>query len=133
MTDKLGIRLREVKKDLEETIDKIDSSTVLFYSIHAKCVLDTLTYQNENYNVEKAALEARILIDNQNISSKKCIKVIKKFLKVLDEELPKEEKIDFLEDIISKTEISFPTCDYDLQEEFHKNARAIARLLVKEK
>ena len=46
MAEKLGVRLREVKKDLEETIDKHEYKTAkadLFYSIHAKNVIGALT------------------------------------------------------------------------------------------
>ena len=50
------------------------------------------------------------------------------------EELPKEERLDNLEEKLSRAEISFSNYDYhseeNIQEMIHSNARAIARLLV---
>ncbi len=130
MAEKLGVRLQEVKKDLEETIEKLEYKTEPICSIHAKCVIDTLTYKNENKKVELAALNASILMGNKILSSKRLIKILKEFLKVIEEELPIEEEIDILEDMILKSEISFSEGKFDLQQEIHSEARAIARLLV---
>lgn len=130
MAEKLGARLQEVKKDLEETIEKLEYKTEPICSIHAKCVIDTLTYKNENKKVELAALNASISMGDKILSSKKLKKILKEFLKVIEEELPIEEEIDTLEDIILKSKISFSEGEFDLQQEIHSKARAIARLLV---
>ena len=62
------------------------------------------------------------------------MKSIKKLLQVIDEELPKVERIDSLEDKLLKAEITLPNYDYyseeKIQEMIHSNARAIAQLLV---
>lgn len=124
MAEKLGARLQGVKKDLEETIEKLEYKTEPICSIHAKCVIDTLTYKNENKKVELAALNASISMGDKILSSKKLKKILKEFLKVI------EEEIDTLEDIILKSKISFSEGEFDLQQEIHSKARAIARLLV---
>ena len=139
MAEKLGLRLREVKKDLEETIDKlIHNETDPFFAIHAKCVIDKLMYGIENKKIESAALQASVSMGNKILPmqeepiepNKKCTKILKEFLKVIEEELPIEEEIDTLEDIILKSEILSSEEEFDLQQEIHSKARAIARLLV---
>ena len=130
MAEKLGVRLREVKKDLEETIDKLVHKTDPIYAIHAKCVINTLTYGIENKKIEFAALNASVSMGNKILPSKKCTQILKELLKVVEDELPIEEEIDTLEDIILKSKILSSESIFDLQQEIHSEARAIARLLV---
>ena len=131
MATKLGVRLREVKEDLEETIDRLEQhESDPFDAIHAKYVIDSLTYGIENQKIELAALNASVSMRIESIPNRRCKKILKDFLKVVEEELPIEEEIDALEDIILKSEIISSEREYDLQQEIHSEARAIARLFI---
>ena len=52
-------------------------------------------------------------------------------------EIPKENRIDCLQEKLLKAEITFPNCDYEseqqIQEMIRNNARAIARIIVTSK
>ena len=62
---------------------------------------------------------------------------MEKNIRVINEEIPKENRIDCLQEKLLKAEITFPSCDYELeqqiQEMIRNNARAIARIIVTSK
>ncbi len=142
MEKKLGERLQEVKNDLEEIVNKIkkdDYNDFLMDKIRVQSFLRSwTTAQNENNKIRNAALD--IYLELAQMEWRKAIcKInfctsIERFIRIVNEELPKEEKIDRLEEKLLKAEISFPNYDFyseeNIQEMIHDNARAIARLLV---
>lgn len=154
MEKKLGAQLREVKNDLERIINKesSDCKEIFMDKIHLQSILeDWTTDKIENKVIRDVALDvylelAQMELFEYNSDStyfkrklKKKTKndflaIIKKFVKVVDEELSKEERIDNLEEKLVRTEISLPNYDFyseeNIQEMIHDNARAIARLLV---
>lgn len=142
MEKKLGVRLREVKNDLEGIVSKIEkdeSNDFLMDKIHVQSFLGNwTTAQNENNKIRNAALDVYLELAQmewrKTVCKRNFLISIKRFLKIINEELPKEEMIDNLEEKLSRAEISFPNYDYhseeNIQEMIHDNARAIARLLV---
>lgn len=150
MDKKLGMRLREVKNDLEEIVKKLESNDsnkeYLLDIIHVKSFLgEWVTSSMENKSIRDVATDvylklAQIVeVYNFKKNDRRCqkkifMKSIKKLLQVIDEELPKVERIDSLEDKLLKAEITLPNYDYyseeKIQEMIHSNARAIAQLLV---
>ena len=145
MEKKLGARLQEVKKDLERIINKEagDSTEIFTDKIHVQSILeDWITDDIENRTIRDTAIEVYLELaqmdlyrqDRKYFPKKIFITSLKKFLQVINEELPKEERLDNLEEKLSRAEISFSNYDYhseeNIQEMIHSNARAIARLLV---
>ena len=148
MEKKLGARLQDVKKDLERIINKEvgDSTEIFMDKIHVQSILeDWITDDIENKAIRDMAIEVYLELaqidvykqDRKYYPKRIFITSLKKFLQVVNEELPKEERLDNLEEKLVKAEISFPNYDYhseeNIQEMIHSNARAIARLLVNKK
>ena len=148
MEKKLGARLQDVKKDLERIINKEvgDSTEIFMDKIHVQSILeDWITDDIENKAIRDMAIEVYLELaqidaykqDRKYYPKRIFITSLKKFLQVVNEELPKEERLDNLEEKLVKAEISFPNYDYhseeNIQEMIHSNARAIARLLVNNK
>lgn len=147
MEKKLGARLREVKNDLEGIINKLESNDsnkeYLFDIIHVKSYLgEWATDKIENRTIRDMAIEVYLELaqidvyrqDRKHYLKRVFLTSLKKFLRVINEELPKEERIDNLEEKLSRAEISFSNYDYhseeNIQEMIHSNARAIAQLFV---
>ena len=142
MEKKLGERLQEVKNDLEEIVNKIkkdDYNDFLMDKIRVQSFLRSwTTAQNENNKIRNAALDVYLELAQMEwrkaICQKNFCTSIERFISIVNEELPKEEKIDRLEEKLLKAEISFPNYDFyseeNIQEMIHDNARAIARLLI---
>ena len=148
MEKKLGARLQDVKKDLERIINKEvgDSTEIFMDKIHVQSILeDWITDDIENKAIRDMAIEVYLELaqidvykqDRKYYPKRIFITSLKKFLQVVNEELPKEERLDNLEEKLVKAEILFPNYDYhseeNIQEMIHSNARAIARLLVNKK
>ena len=153
MEKKLVVQLREVKKDLEGIINRLEannSEDFLLDILHVGFFLDEWkTGKMENEAIRDMAFEVSLKLDKiirketsqktyqKNLikrNKKRFIASIKKVLEIINEELPKEERLDNLEEKLSRAEVSFLNYDYhseeNIQEMIHSNARAIARLLV---
>ena len=149
MEKKLVERLQEVKKDLEGIINRLEENDIEDYLLdifHVGGILEEwITGKIENEAIRDMALEVsnklnkitrkEILKKNFTRRNKKIfIATIKKVLEVINEELPKEERIEDLEENLMESEISFPKYNFYSEEKIQKmiydNARAIARLLV---
>ena len=142
MEKKLGKRLQEVKNDLEKIVNRIkqdDYNDFLMDKIRVQSSLRSwTTAQNENNKIRNAALDTYLELAQMEwrraVCKRSFLTSIEGFLRIVNEELPKEERIDCLEEKLLKAEISFPNYDYhseeNIQEMIHENARAIARILV---
>ena len=151
MEKRLGERLQEVKRELEEILIKVkdeEYNEICVDKIRVLNLLEMLITNAQNDKIKNVAMDAHLQIAQidpkmnsrrffNKFVKKDFIELLEKNIKVINEEIPKENRIDCLEEKLLKAEITFPNCDYEseqqIQEMIRNNARAIARIIVTSK
>ena len=149
MEKKLGERLQETKRELEGILSKVKDDKYNEFSIdkiHVLTLLETLITNEQNDKIKNVAMDAHLEIAQidpmmnsrrffNKFVKKGVIELLEKNIRVINEEIPIENKIDHLEEKLLK--VTFPNCDYEseqqIQEMIRNNARAIARIIVTSK
>lgn len=151
MEKRLGERLQEVKRELEEILIKVkdeEYNEICIDKIRVLNLLEMLITNAQNDKIKNVAMDAHLQIAQidpkmnsrrffNKFVKKDFIELLEKNIRVINEEIPKENRIDCLEKKLLKAEITFPNCDYEseqqIQEMIRNNARAIARIIVTSK
>ena len=151
MEKRLGERLQEVKRELEEILIKVkdeEYNEICIDKIRVLNLLEMLITNAQNDKIKNVAMDAHLQIAQidpkmnsrrffNKFVKKGFIELLEKNIRVINEEIPTENKIDRLEEKLLKAEITFPNCDYEseqqIQEMIRNNARAIARIIVTSK
>ena len=151
MEKRLGERLQEVKLELEEILIKVkdeEYNEICVDKIRVLNLLEMLITNAQNDKIKNVAMDAHLQIAQidpmmnlrrffNKFVKKDFIELLEKNIRVINEEIPKENRIDCLEEKLLKSEITFPNCDYEseqqIQEMIRNNARAIARIIVTSK
>ena len=151
MEKRLGERLQEVKLELEEILIKVkdeEYNEICVDKIRVLNLLEMLITNAQNDKIKNVAMDAHLQIAQidpmmnsrrffNKFVKKDFIELLEKNIRVINEEIPKENRLDYLEEKLLKSEITFPNCDYEseqqIQEMIRNNARAIARIIVTSK
>lgn len=151
MEKRLGERLQEVKRELEEILIKVkdeEYNEICVDKIRVLNLLEMLITNAQNDKIKNVAMDAHLQIAQidpkmnsrrffNKFVKKDFIELLEKNIRVINEEIPKENRIDCIEKKLLKAEITFPNCDYEseqqIQEMIRNNARAIARIIVTSK
>ena len=151
MEKRLGERLQEVKRELEEILIKVkdeEYNEICIDKIRVLNLLEMLITNAQNDKIKNVAMDAHLQIAQidpkmnsrsffNKFVKKGFIELLEKNIRVINEEIPTENKIDCLEEKLLKAELTLPNCDYEsesqIQEMIRNNARAIARIIVTSK
>lgn len=151
MEKRLGERLQEVKRELEEILSKVkdeEYNEICIDKIRVLNLLEMLITNSQNDKIKNVAMDAHLQIAQidpkmnsrrffNKFVKKGFIELLEKNIRVINEEIPTENKIDRLEEKLLKAELTLPNCDYEseqqIQEMIRNNVRAIARIIVTSK